>query len=251
MARGARAAGRLAGPDVGVVCRAPHAAHRPCDRAEPAVARPPRPAYRGHRTWVRCARRRLSFPARACPVAGVPGIRPPVREDAAGAALPPNASALHGPLRGRYLRAARRTLTRRAALVRPRALTRPAPGGARLQRSVRRPCQLRRRPEPGLSATPATGIPACHLRQRQRLSGSTAEPTGGVSDRWRRRQPRPSARHPVRRPGTDTPRPSSPRLTSRMGRRVIVGSSGRGVPPAAHADACGRKTRPPKEHNDG
>ena len=45
MARGARAAGRLAGPDVGVVRRAPHTAHRPCElRPSPVPRRPHRPA---------------------------------------------------------------------------------------------------------------------------------------------------------------------------------------------------------------
>jgi hypothetical protein len=97
-------------------------------RAAPAIL--PRPRPPGRTAPLTGATERgcaaplgvSAFPARASPVAGVPGIRPPVREDAAGAALPPNASALHGPLRGRYLRAARRTLTRRAALVFPRAL---------------------------------------------------------------------------------------------------------------------------------
>ena len=119
MARGARAAGRLAGPDVGAVRRAPHTAHRPCEAGRPAAGRPHRPASRGHRTWVRCARRRLSLPSAGSSRSRGSGDPPPGPQDTSGSAPPPEASALHGPLRGRCLRAARRTLTRRAALVRP------------------------------------------------------------------------------------------------------------------------------------
>ena len=91
---GARCPGRrsAAGPDVGVVRRAPHAAHHPCDSGSPR--RCGRTAPLTGATERGCAAPVVvsAFPARASPVAGVPGIRPPVREDIAGAAPPPEAS---------------------------------------------------------------------------------------------------------------------------------------------------------------
>ena len=93
----------------------------------------------------------LAFPARASPAAGVPGIRPPVRQDVAGSAPPPDASALHGPLRGRYH-------GRRAG---------PSPGAPPSYFSA--PC-----------AFSASGMPA---RRRGR-----AAPTPGRSRSWWRRR---------------------------------------------------------------
>jgi hypothetical protein len=90
-----------AGPDVGVVCRAPHAAHHPCDSGSPRRCGRTAPLTGATERGCAAPVVVLAFPARARPVAGVPGIRPPVREDATGSAPPPDASALHGPLRGR------------------------------------------------------------------------------------------------------------------------------------------------------
>ena len=50
-------------------------------------------------------------------------------------------------------------------------------------------------------------------------------------------------------PGIDTPSSPSQRATGPTGFGAIVGTSGRGVPPPTHADARGRKTRPPTTHN--
>ena len=60
-----------------------------------------------------------------------------------------------------------------------------------------------------------------------------------------------SWRDPVWRSGIDQSSSPSPRATSQTDTRVIVGSSGRGVPPAGHVDARDRKTRPPTAHNNG
>jgi hypothetical protein len=65
------------------------------------------------------------------------------------------------------------------------------------------------------------------------------------------RQPPHRARPTARRPDIGTLSPSSPRPTSRPDMWVIVGTSGRGAPPTAHSDACGRKTLPPTEHDHG
>ena len=54
-----------------------------------------------------------------------------------------------------------------------------------------------------------------------------------------------------RRSGINTLSSLSPRAIGRTDFGVIVGTSGRGVPPAAHADARSRKTRPLTEHNHG
>jgi len=48
----------------------------------------------------------------------------------------------------------------------------------------------------------------------------------------------------ARRPDIDTPSPPTPRSTSPMDTEVIVGSFGRGAPPAAHGDGRSQKCGP-------
>ena len=91
-----------------------------------------------------------------------------------------------------------------------------------------------------LAPTPAQGLP------RRRCGGLRTWPAPG-----------PAANPPALRsdpglgPGDDAPSPSSPRAPSRTDSELIVGSSGHGVPPPTHADACGRKTPPPTAHDRG
>ena len=98
---------------------------------------------------------------------------------------------------------------------------------------------------PGLSATPST----------------SSIGVGGVADRWRfgrwrRRQEssgslrrRPPPRSPDPRSGGRASTHPHHAHHSSTGTKVSVGLSGRGVPPPAHDDARGRKTRPPTAHD--
>src|ERR1700722_6795572 len=58
-------------------------------------------------------------------------------------------------------------------------------------------------------------------------------------------------RDPRARPGSGTASPLPPRAPSQTDFEVIVGSSGRGVPPTAHADARGRETHAETAHDHG
>ena len=111
-----------------------------------------------------------------------------------------------------------------------------------------------------MSPTPSTDSRSCQLRHRHRLSVSLASAAGAPRCRWRRRQLLRLATDPGsgvdagpapdRWSGVDTPSSRSPRSTGWTDRGVSVGLSGRGVPPATHADAFGRNTRTKSAHND-
>jgi hypothetical protein len=65
-----------AGPDVGVVCRAPHAAHHPCDSGSPRRCGRTAPLTGATERGCAALVVVLAFPARASPVAGVRGSAP-------------------------------------------------------------------------------------------------------------------------------------------------------------------------------
>ena len=56
---------------------------------------------------------------------------------------------------------------------------------------------------------------------------------------------------PGRSNALDSPSSPSPRPTGRTDTKVIVETSGRGLPPTAHDDPCGGKTPPRKAHDPG
>ena len=133
-------------------------------------------------------------------------------------------------------RPAHRRVTRRAQVRRGRQVASQQAARGSAQSREGRACRLRQR-----QVARSVGYAIDIVYRGRRRSRQVALRVGGVGDSLRS-WTRPSAR----RPGVDTP---SPRAPSSTGTTDSVGLSGRGVPPPAHDDARGRKTRPPTEHD--